>query len=67
MVETAAPEEAAPWPLLASALIAALRAALLFAVAAAVALAVAAELAVPEFVAVTVPSGRFDSAVPEAA
>ena len=57
-VETAAPDEVALLPELASALMAALRAELLLALAAAVALADAAVAAEAVLTAVTVPAGR---------
>ena len=68
MVLTAAPEDVAPLPVLASALMAALRAELLLAFAAAVAVAAEAELAAVGLAqrSVAVPAGKFDVAVPEA-
>ena len=65
-VETAAPEEVALLPELASALMAALRAELLLALAAAVALDVAALATEAALTAVTAPAGAFDCCVPEA-
>jgi hypothetical protein len=65
-VETAAPDDVAPLPVLASALIAALRAALLLALAAAAMLAEAVAAIVEALAGVTVPPGAFDCCVPEA-
>jgi hypothetical protein len=64
VVLTAAPAEVAPLPVLASALIAALRAELLLAAAAASLVVVLAAFANGEGGAVTVPAGAFDTAVP---
>jgi hypothetical protein len=66
VVLTAAPADVEPWPVLASALVVALRAELLLAVAEAVALAVAVLTAAAVVVVtlLTLPVGAFDSAVP---